>query len=132
MDTYNYNDNNHYADKLSTLLDDLSQKEAKAAVRAIEETKATDLSRRQKSYGKWFDEAIFPILEDFAEVSSSILEIERNDDSYIISTITNQYGLDIADTCKMMKYALTFASYIGMNICDGAIALTLIFDYNNL
>lgn len=68
------------------------------------------------TYSMWFNEAIFPILQDFAELSSSILENEQIGESCIISTIINQHGLDITNTCKMMKYVLTFASHIGMDM----------------
>ncbi|RFZ78807.1 hypothetical protein DS742_11915 [Lacrimispora amygdalina] len=111
------------------ILDNLSQNEAQAAIKAIEETKQANLVIEQENYAKWFDIAILPILQDFSEMTSSVLEVEKPGKTHIVITIKNEQGLDITENCKMMKYALAFANHIGIDSNGGMMILILIFDY---
>lgn len=90
MNTYNYKNNcNDYLEELSMILDNLSQNEAQAAIKAIEETKQANLVIEQENYAKWFDIAILPILQDFSEMTSSVLEVEKPGKTHIVITIKN-------------------------------------------
>ena len=131
MHTYNYKNCNDYLEELSMILDNLSQKEAQAAIKAIEEIKQNNLAIKLENYAEWFDSAILPILQDFSEMTSSVLEVEKPGKTHIVTTIKNEQGLDITENCKMMKYALIFASYIGIDSNNGMMTLILMFDWGN-
>lgn len=129
MHTYNFKNCNDYLEELSIILDNLSQNEAQAAIKAIEETKKNNLAIKLENYAEWFDSAILPILQDFSEMTSSVLEVEKLGKTHIVTTIKNEQGLDITENCKLMKYALVFANYIGIDINNGMMKLLLIFDW---
>jgi len=110
-------------------MDNLSQNEAQAAIKAIEETKQANLAIEQENYAEWFNTAILPILQDFSEMTSSVLEIEKLEKTHIVTTIKNEQSLDITESSKLMKNVLSFASHIGIENNDGITILMLIFDW---
>lgn len=128
MEIYNYETENNGVNELSALSDSLSQKEAEAALKAIKETKLTNLSMAQANYYDWFDQIILPILKDFTELNTAILQIEKNDNICVIATIKSD-GLDITEICKPVKWALAFADHIGINVLNDQVALTLIYEF---
>lgn len=122
--------NKDLVDKLSIMLDDLTQLEAQEAINAINSIRKETLQNKQDDFSNWFDVTIFPILEDFSKMTGSVLCIEKPTPTQVIATISNRLGLDITDSCRWIRYLLSVANHIGINTDGKTAALTLIFDYN--
>ncbi len=128
MDTYDYQNRIDEVDRLSQVIDSLSQKEAEAALKSIQETKELALNQKQEKYFQWFDIAVLPILQDFAEMTSSILTIEKDGITHITATLSNPCGLNITESCRYVKALLILTDDIGIDSVDGKATLTLVFD----
>ena len=73
----------------------------------------------------WFTVAILPVLQDFAESTASILEIETQSQTHITATIKNGNGLEITENCKIMRSLLILADHISIALEDDIILLSL-------
>lgn len=130
MEKYDYSGTMEPSDQLNQLLDTLSKSEITAALQAISETKQANLKENERKRTQWFEVAIFPILKDFAEMTSSVLEIERPQTAHFIATLSNKYGFDITESCQAMRFLLTFSNHIGINKIEENVVLTLMFDFS--
>ncbi len=64
------------------------------AIKAIEEVRQTKFIVKQEYFVKWFDVAILPLLLDFAGMTYSLLEVDKNEKLIIMATLTNNSGFD--------------------------------------
>ena len=78
---------------------------------------------------KWFNEALFPILNEFAAVSGCCLKIDQDACGGMTVTLRSKYGVDITANQKQMHMAIAFADHIAVNKWSGAdeVELTLIY-----
>lgn len=74
---------------------------------------------------------ILTVLKDFAELTASLLEIERDDNGIITIAFWNKGGIDITESCKYMRIALFAASNISVDYDDEKVILVLVYDCNN-
>lgn len=131
MERYDYSGIIEQADKLISLVDTLNGPEITAVLQTISEAKQTSLKKSEEQTSQWFDVAILPLLKEFAEMTSSVLEIERPQNTYFIATLANSQGLDITESCRAMRFMLAFSNHVGINSTDGITTLTLIFDLSS-
>lgn len=132
MEIYDYTNNYNEIDKLSEILDNLKRAEVVAALNAINETQKSRFAQVQSNYRNWFDAAILPLLKDFAEMTSSILEIDAQSETYIIATIKNEYRIDITESCRAIRSLLILAEHISIDLEDGMILLSLDYKCPNM
>ena len=125
MEIYDYTNNYNEIDKLSEIVDSLKRAEVVAALNAINETQKSRFAQVQANYRNWFDAAILPLLKDFAEITSSILEIDAQSETYIIATIKNEYRFDITESCRAMRSLLILAEHISIDLENDMILLSL-------
>ena len=128
MEKYDYSGTIEQSDQLSQLLDTLSKCEITAALQAISEAKQTNRKENERKSSQWFEVAILPVLKDFAEMTSSILEIDRPQPAYFVATLSNEYGFDITESCRAMRFLLNFSNHIGISKIEKNVILTLMFD----
>lgn len=128
MEIYDYREQKDYFEKASLKLDSFNNRQMKIASEAIDRVAIETEQTSQEFWLNWFDNAILPVLQDFAEMTTSLLEIEKND--YLITaTLSNQNSIDFTSNC-MARLALFSAAHIEIDkSCDG-ISLCLSFDYN--
>lgn len=130
MNTYDYRNSSANIDKLSVIVDRVTEKEAEQALAAIEETRQKESAEKIENFLTWFDTAILPILKDFSETTASILEIDAICESHITASIRNESGIDITAECKLMKIVMAFAVHIAVEMIEDTVALTLTYDCN--
>ena len=133
METYDYTEKKtqqEYAEILASvdLLSDKEIEQLKDAVTTIRQKTAADKTER---FTDWFNNSILPILKEFADMTSSKLEIERNKDSIFTANIINKKSLDITESCTCMRMVMIAASYLLIDHDNNNTILSLTFDSNN-
>ena len=105
MQEFDYS--NETSNDLYDAVDGLSYEEAVFAKEAIEKIKEEKEEKKVMKFKKWFNEALFPILNEFAAVSGCCLKIDQ-------------------DACGGMT---AFVDHIAVNKWSGAdeVELTLIY-----
>ena len=70
---------------------------------------------------EWFDTAIIPVLKEYAEQTSSILDIERDREMLIQATLRNACGLDISSDSRCLYMVIMSTvhpvSYTHLDCC---------------
>lgn len=115
------------AKEIYGMLDCMSEKElamARDAVKSIRDL--SELTEYQR-YNMWFDHTLLPIFRDYAQITSSLLLIER-DGGTIDVLIRNSDGLDITENCKGMYMALMMAVHILIEEDGGDAVISLTYD----
>lgn len=113
------------------LLDSMSEKElgmVKDVIRNICENADSTVYQR---YNRWFDHSILPVLRDYAQVTSSLLQIER-DSGTIDVLIRNNRGLDITENCRGMYMALMMAVHIFIEADGEDTVLCMTYDCSRI
>ena len=123
MQEFDYS--NETSNDLYDVVDGLSYEEAVSAKAAIEKIK----EKKVMKFKKWFNEALFPILNEFAAVSGCCLKIDQDACGGMTVTLRSKYGVDITANQKQMHMAIAFADHIAVNKWSGAdeVELTLIY-----
>ncbi len=91
MDTYDYSNNS--ISELAGVMDKLTRKEVKQVLAAVETIKLQQAEDNRKTRNAWFDAGILPVLKEFAEMSGSVLIVEREQE-VIAATFKNGIGFD--------------------------------------
>ena len=129
MKEYDYRVKAEELSEISMEFDNLSGKQQLEVAKAINNIKQ-EQEQEAKAY---FDNAILPVLQDFAELTSSLLVIEEsNRSSTVTAILKNSCSLDITESCRCMRGIFVIASYINMAVEDEGIVLSLLFDYEKL
>ena len=76
MQEFDYS--NETSNDLYDAVDGLSYEEAVFAKEAIEKIKEEKEEKKVMKFKKWFNEALFPILNEFAAVSGCCLKIDQD------------------------------------------------------
>ncbi len=120
---------NETSNDLYDAVDGLSYEEAVSAKAAIEKIKEENDEKKAMKFKKWFDEAIFPILNEFAAVSGCCLKIDQDGCGDMTATLSSKCGVDITAKQKRMHMAIAFADHIAVNKWSGAdeVEFTLIY-----
>ena len=135
MQEFDYS--NETSNDLYDVVDGLSYEEAVFAKEAIEKIKEEKEEKKVMKFKKWFNEALFPILNEFAAVSGCCLKIDQDACGGMTVTLRSKYGVfspekegvDITANQKQMHMAIAFADHIAVNKWSGAdeVELTLIY-----
>lgn len=127
MQEFDYS--NETSNDLYDAVDGLSYEEAVSAKAAIEKIKEEKEEKKVMKFKKWFNEALFPILNEFAAASGCCLKIDQDACGGMTVTLRSKYGVDITANQKHMHMAIAFADHIAVNKWSGAdeVELTLIY-----
>ena len=93
MQEFDYS--NETSNDLYDAVDGLSYEEAVFAKEAIEKIKEEKEEKKVMKFKKWFNEALFPILNEFAAVSGCCLKIDQDACGGMTVTLRSKYGVDI-------------------------------------
>lgn len=114
------------ANELSVMLDTLTQEESQAAI--AEMNNKEERGQTQKRLD-WFNNALAPVLREFAEMNSARLEIE-NTENTIEATISNKESFYITDSNRFFRALLSAANVLSVSCQDEQAVLSLTFDLN--
>lgn len=128
METYDFR-NTQNIGEIPAMLDSMSSKEIRAVGDAIVEIKRQSQQEEIDKCSQWITDALVPIIKDFAELTCSILTIDK-EGTLIIITLSNTHSLDITGVCRGMHIALNAASQISIQLDGKDITLTLTYDCN--
>lgn len=86
METYDFRnpDIQERQEQFMQEVDNLTNAEMEELIEAFNTIKANSKTKKAETSENYFNIAILPVLKDFAELTSSILEIEK-DDNHIIT-----------------------------------------------
>ena len=133
METYDYRMNNDILNQGSSQIEKLSKKEFLKLIETAKEIKQSDEKKQFENATAYFNNAILPTMKEFAEMSSALLTIEKNDNMQtIIASFQCSYGFDITENCRLLKSWFIAANHIGITLENGEPTLSLIFDCNEL
>jgi len=133
MATYDYRIDTNRLNEADSRIDRLSKNQLIRLSEIAEDIQQSDEKKRLDSALIYFDNAILPTMKEFAEISGSLLEIEKSDNMQtIIATFRCPYGFDITESCRFMRGWLIIANHIGISTENGEPNLSLIFDCNEL
>ena len=126
MQEFDYS--NETSNDLYDAVDGLSYEEAVFAKEAIEKIKEEKEEKKVMKFKKWFNEALFPILNEFAAVSGCCLKIDQDACGGMTVTLRSKYGVDITANQKQMHMAIAFADHIAVQKWSAnAIAMCICF-----
>mgnify|MGYP006972061146 FL=1 len=126
MEQYDFTDAGNAKD-IYGLLDCMSEKELEMAREAVRNMRETALLARYERYNIWFDHTLLPIFKEYAQMTSSLLQVER-DSGTIDVLFRNSSGLDITENCKGMYMAFMMAVHIFIDSDGGDAILALTYD----
>lgn len=132
METYDYREKAGCVNEMQTKIDTISENQAKAVSEYIDLLKNKEAEEQASYTLDWLTSTIIPILQNFAKMTCSCLNLEQQNKFVMIATLTNSEGFDILESCKSMRTLLNLASHIGINSKGDETSLTLIFDCGNL
>lgn len=76
---------------------------------------------------EWFDTAIFPVLKEYAELTCSILDIERDKKEIIQAALRNSNGLDFTENSRCLYMASIMAVQTFVDVEQGDLVLILTY-----
>ncbi|WP_138311306.1 MULTISPECIES: hypothetical protein [unclassified Clostridium] len=126
MEQYDFTDAGNAKD-IYGLLDCMSEKELEMAREAVRNIRETALLAQYERHNIWFDHTLLPIFKEYAQMTSSLLQVER-DSGTIDVLFRNSSGLDITENCKGMYMAFMMAVHIFMDSDGGDAILALTYD----
>ena len=110
MEQYDYTQTPLIGDDISIEIDRLNNRQLRELRDDVDRIKREERLENKKNGNKCFDSALLPVLKDFAELTASLLEVERDDNGIITVAFRNKRGIDITESCKYMRMALFAAS----------------------
>ena len=132
MSEYDYRVKPKDVSGIGMQFDTLSRRQLLQLAEAME-IKQSEEEKRLMSVKTYFNNAILPILQEFGEMTYSLLVVEENDkEQIIVVSLRNQYGFDITESCRYMRGLFVIANHISINVEAGEVVLSLFFDYEEM
>jgi len=128
MEQYDYRKNPKTTAGIGLELDRLSVKQLQAVAEAVEDIKRAGNRNDLVQYSEWFDKALLLFWKEFAERTSSLLEVEREGDGIITILLRNSTGIDVMENCRAFYMLLVMASGITLQADSGDINLVMTYD----
>lgn len=128
MERYDYTANVDLARNVPEELDRLTNKEMIALHEAIQRIRQDTEIEATTKHMEWFDTAILPVLKEYAEQTSSILDIERDREMLIQATLRNACGLDISSDSRCLYMAIMSTVHLSVDVENGDLVLVLTYD----
>ncbi len=133
MQTYDFRISDEAVNNASKQIDRLSNRDLLKLSEAAEELQHEQEEERITKAKEYFNNVILPSLKDFAEMTSSILDIEERDENMSIQAIfRNEMGFDITESCRLMRVSLMLANHIGIMTEGKFTTLSLVYDYKEM
>lgn len=109
--------------------DTLSEKQLLELSKVVEGMKQLEKEDCLINAKVYFNSAILPVLQEFGEMTYSLLVVEENDkEQVIVASLRNQYGFDITESCRYMRSLFGIANHISINVEADEVVMSLFFD----
>lgn len=95
------------------------------ALKQIRQENARTAAERSK---EWFQEAVIPVLKDFAEITESVMTVKQMEGSIYEIILKNPYGYDITEDSRSLRIMMGLAVHIGIEMRNGEVILALTYD----
>lgn len=128
MERYDYTKNGANADDLLSDVERLDVKQRLTLHKMMEQMKKDVESEELKERMEWWNNSIFPVIKEFAELTSSILDVERDQPDIIQVTLRNHNGIEFTNDCRCLYMAIIMAVMVIVDIEDGDPVLVLTYD----
>lgn len=126
MERYDFRDDS--TNDILSEVEELNRRQRQAAHEAIKQIREETEAETILQNNQWFDSSILPALRTYAELTFSILDIERDRKEIIQATLRNSSGLEITESCRSLYMALIMAVQIFVDVEDGDPVLILTYD----
>lgn len=127
MEEYDYRHNHDIMEEVSAAIDTLTSSQAKRVQEVLAETQEGAKSQKLEQNTKWFQQAVLPILKEYADKENALLTVEDSHGIYE-AMFHFQVGFNIDYEEQLMRSAVFSATSIGTEIQEGQVVLTLIYD----
>ena len=130
---YDYRIKANELEDIAMQLDNLSEKQLRRVAKVVEKMKESEDEMSCDNTKSYFYNAILPILQEFAELTGALLQIEENNQNQIIEAVfKNSYGFDLTEGCRYMRSMFVVANHISIGIEEEEVALSFVFDYGKI
>lgn len=133
MQEYDYRISHEAVNEAGAKIDRLSNRQLVKLSETAEELQQTEEKEHLIKAKEYFDKAILPGLQDFAEMSGAVLSIEEHDEKMAMqANLKCDMGFDITESCRLMRSLLLLANFIGIMKEGENILLSLIYEYKEM
>lgn len=128
MERYDFTENGNKADDILVEVEHLNIKQRLALTEAMKQIKENYGIEAAQKHKDWFDTTILPVLREYAELTSSILDIERDKKEIVQATLRNSCGLEFSVDCRCLYMALLVAVQVVVDVENNDSILVLTYD----
>lgn len=133
MSEYDYRVKPEDLNSIGMKFDTLSKKQLLQLSELVADMKQSGEEEDLIDAKTYFNNAILPVLQEFGEMTYSLLVVEENDkEQIIVVSLKNQYGFDITESCRYMRGLFVVANHISINVEAGEVVMSLYFDYGEM
>lgn len=125
----NYNQMEEEFERVYELLGKEERQQLQAAMKKIQEESCQKAAERSK---EWFQEAVIPVLKDFAEITESVMTVKQMEGSIYEIILKNPYGYDITEDSRRLRAMMELAVHMEIGIRDNEVILALTFDCSRM
>lgn len=128
MERYDYTKNGANADDLLSDVERLDVKQRLTLHKMMEQMMTDVESEELKERMEWWDNSILHVLKEYAEITSSVLDVERDQPNIIQVTLRNHNGIEFTYDCRCLYMVIIMAVMVIVDVEDGAPVLVLTYD----
>lgn len=128
MERYDYTKNGANADDLLSDVERLDVKQRLTLHKMMEQMMTDVESEELKERMEWWDNSILHVLKEYAEITSSVLDVERDQPNIIQVTLRNHNGIEFTYDCRCLYMVIIMAVMVIVDAEDGVPVLVLTYD----
>lgn len=128
IERYDYTDHDNTADNVLYEVDKMDNRQRRKLHEAIKKIKEEMDAETATRHMEWFDKTVLPILQEFAEQTSSTLDVLRDKKEIIQATLRNSCGIGFSYNCRCLYMVIIMASYVAVDVEDNDPVLILTYD----
>ena len=128
MERYDYTKNGANADDLLSDVERLDVKQRLTLHKMMEQMMTDVESEELKERMEWWDNSILHVLKEYAEITSSVLDVERDQPNIIQVTLRNHSGIEFTYDCRCLYMVIIMAVMVVVDVEDGDPVLVLTYD----
>ena len=128
MERYDFSNNDDLVGNAMKEMEQMTYREMLELNEVIQGLREQSEAETAERHMKWFDAAILPSLKRFAEISFSILDIERDRKDVIQATLRNSSCIEFTMDCSYLYVAISSAAGICVDVEAGDPVLILTYD----
>lgn len=118
--------------EIDVQFDKLDTEQRRRLNEALEQIQQETAQAAAERAVNWIYEMALPILQRYAEGSSSLLTVEVQEGNLVIAELRNDKGLYLRGEDAVLKSVLALAAFAEVSVKDNEIVLSLTFDGEKL